>query len=51
LQLLERDVARAQIKKGDVLTVTFDNDASLRFDPTPGYESYRVVVLGKEIFI
>jgi hypothetical protein len=51
LQLLERDVARAQIKKGDVLTVTFDNGASLRFDPTPGYESYRVVVLGKDIFI
>lgn len=51
LQLLEHDVARAQIKKSDVLTVIFDNGASLRFDPVLGYESYRVVVAGKEIFI
>lgn len=51
LHFLEKDVARAQIKKGDVLIVIFDNGASLRFDPTPGYESYRVVVSGREIFI
>jgi len=51
LQLLEHDVARAQIKKGDVLIVIFDNGASLRFDPVLGYESYRVVVAGKETFI
>ena len=51
LQLLQRDVARAQIKKGDVLTLTFDNGVSLRFDPALGYESYRVLISGKEIFI
>jgi hypothetical protein len=50
---VERDVARAETTtiKGDVLILIFDNGASLRFDPTPGYESYRVVVSGKEIFI
>ena len=50
---VERDVARAETRtiKGDVLILIFDNGASLRFDPTPGYESYRVGVSGKEIYI
>lgn len=50
---VERDAARTETRtiKGDVLILIFDNGASLRFDPTPGYESYRVGVSGKEIHI
>jgi len=48
---VSQPLTRTETRKGDVLILTFDNGASLRFDPTPGYESYRVVVSGKEIFI
>jgi hypothetical protein len=51
LQLLEHTVQRARIKNGDVLILTFDNGTSLQLHPQPGYEGYRVVISGREIFI
>jgi hypothetical protein len=51
LQLLEHHVRAARIKNGDVLILTFEQGASLHFHPQPGYEGYRVVISGREIFI